>query len=148
MGNKSKKYINKKDNNGKKSINKKDNNRSRLRCRICNSFRHMKEQCKDKQEEDNRKNLNGDVLRCSSCDSVKHLLSKCPHSWENMAEFGEEGSSDDESVMTADEERKLIGGFGWNYAILDTGCNKSVAGMRWTEEYIRRLSSEDRKKVK
>merc|ERR1712059_87702 len=100
---------------------------------------HMKEQCKDKQEEDNRKNSNGEVLRCSSCELVKHLLSRCPHSWENMAEFAEEASSDD------DEERKLMGGFRWNYAILDTGCNKSVAGTRWTEEYIKRLSSNDKK---
>jgi len=112
--------------------------------------------------------LNGDVLRCSSCDSVKHLLLKCPHSWEIMANFGEE-SIDDESTlvtvgkleqseeesevdeavfMAADEECKLLGGFGWNYAILDTGCNKSVAGTRWTEEYIKALSNKDRQKVK
>ena len=53
---------------------------------------------------------------------------RCPHSWENMVEF-EEGSSNDELVG-----RKLIGGFGWNVTVLDTGCNKSIAGIRWTEE--------------
>ena len=72
----------------KKPINEKDDNGNRLRCRVCRSYRHMKEQCRDKQEEDNKKNSNGDVLRCSSCESVKHLLSRCPHSWENMVNFG------------------------------------------------------------
>ena len=145
----------------KKPINRKDVSGNRLRCRICKSFRHMERQCKDRQQADNRKNVSGEVLRCISCDSMKHLLSRCPHSWEMIAEesgvnkfngkleHSEEIIEMDETVlMVAGDGRDLLGGFGWNYAILDTGCNKSVAGMRWTEEYIRRLSSEDRKKVK
>ena len=35
----------------------------------------------------------------------------------------------------------------WNVAILDTGCNRSVAGRRWTEEYITVLG-EDKRKVR
>ena len=162
----------------KKPINKKDDDGNRLRCRECKSYRHMKEQCKDKSKEDNKKNTSGEVMRCSSCDSKKHLLPACPHSWENMANFGEEESSDDDTSLftigevdvvlrkhdheedesdedvdeavyiATKEEQKLLGGFGWNHAILDTGCNKSVAGMRWTEEYIQALSIKDRKEVR
>ena len=32
----------------KKTINRKDDKGIRLRCRECNSYRHMREECKDK----------------------------------------------------------------------------------------------------
>ena len=67
----------------------------------------MKEQCRDKLE-DNKKNSNGDVLWCSSCDSIKHLLLRCPHSWENMANSGEEESSDVESTLFTMGEAKIV----------------------------------------
>merc|ERR1712112_583396 len=41
----------------------------------------------------------------------------------------------------------MLGGFGWNYAIIDTGCNKSVAGNEWSEKYIAALGDKHRSKV-
>ena len=135
----------------KKPLNKKDDDGNRLRCKDCKSIRHMKEQCKDKSKEENRKNANGDVLRFISCESKKHLLPQCPHSWENMVNYVEDESSSgedtlftmglrrneevkkleegsdniDEAVYMAGHDKDdILGGFRWNYAILDTGCNK------------------------
>ena len=148
----------------KKPINKKDDDGNRLRCRECKSICHMKDQCKDKFKEENNKNREGEVLRCISCDSKRHLLPQCPHSWENMGNVVEDESSSDEDTlftmgpgrinideavyMASEDENDMLGGLGWNYAILDTGCNKSVVGNRWTEEYLAALSDADRKKVK
>ena len=33
-------------------------------------------------------------------------------------------------------------------AILDTGCNRSIAERRWTDEYISAMGEEDKRKVK
>ena len=33
----------------------------------------------------------------------------------------------------------LIGGFGWNFAIIDICCTRSVVGSRWTEGYFAAL---------
>ena len=125
----------------------------------------MKESCKDKQKEDNRAGNNGETLRCISCDSKKHLLPQCPHSWENMVNFVDSDSSSEDSLfsMASKEqesdviddavfysskgERNMLGGFGWNYAIIDTGCNKSVAGKEWSDEYLAALGDRDRNKV-
>ena len=38
-------------------------------------------------------------------------------------------------------------GFGWRFAIIDKGCNRSVTGRRWTEEYITDIGQKDRKKA-
>ena len=117
----------------------------------------MKESCKDKQKEDNRAGNNGETLRCISCDSKKHLLPQCPHSWENMVNFVDSDSSSEDSLfsMASKEQesdviddavfysskgvRNMLGGFGWNYAIIDTGCNKSVAGKEWSDENLAAL---------
>jgi hypothetical protein len=142
----------------KKPINKKDDDGNRLRCKECKSIRHMKDKCKDKLKEENKKNSSGEVMRCISCDSERHLLPECPHSWENMVNIAEgKSSSDEESLFTmgidetvymvSKEEDNILGGFGWNFAILDTGCNKSVAGRRWTEEYLAVLGEADKEKV-
>jgi hypothetical protein len=138
----------------KKSINKKDEDGNRLRCKVCKSIRHMKESCEDKNKEDNRAGNNGEILRCISCDSKKHLLPHCPHSWENMEIKVESDSSNDEDLLfsmatkrvaiddaiyySSKDEENILGDFGWNFAIIDTGCNRSVAG-RWTEEYLAAL---------
>ena len=120
-----------------------------------------KETCKDKQREDNREGNDGETLRCVSCDSQKHLLPHCPHSWENMVNFieSDNSSSEDslfsmagidtinEAVFYSSREKNMLGGFGWNFAILDTGCNKSVAGSEWTKEYLAALGDTDRSKV-
>ena len=149
----------------KKPLNKKDEDGNRLRCKICKSIRHMKETCRDKQKEDNRAGNTGEVLRCISCDSKKHLLPHCPHSWENMVNFVESDSSSEDSFFSmagreqgtdaiddavfysSKEERNMLGGFSWNYAIIDTGCNKSVAGKEWSKEYLAALGDKDRNKV-
>ena len=49
--------------------------------------------------------------------------------------------------MACHDKDDILGGFGWNYAILDTGCNKSVAGNMWMEEYLAVLRNKDRRKV-
>ena len=144
----------------KKPLNKKDDDGNRLRCKYCKSIRHMKEACKDKQKDDNKEGSQGEILRCISCDSKKHLLTQCPHSWENMVNFvGSESSSEDslfsmagtdgidEAVFYSSKEKNMLGGFGWNVAIIDTGCNKSVAGREWSKEYLDALGDEDRRKV-
>ena len=41
----------------------------------------------------------------------------------------------------------MLGGFGWSYTIIDTGCNKSVAGKEWSNEYLAALRYKDRNKV-
>merc|ERR1712112_337034 len=53
----------------------------------------------------------------------------------------------DEAVFYSGREESMLGGFGWNFAILDTGCNKSVAGSEWTKEYLAALGDIDRSKV-
>ena len=145
----------------KKPLNKKDEDGNRLRCKNCKSIRHMKEICKDKQKEDNKAGSNGEILRCISCDSKKHLLPQCPHSWENMVNFVESDSSGsedsffsmagtdaiDDAVFYSSKEKNMLGGFGWNVAIIDTGCNKSVAGREWSKEYLAALGDEDRSRV-
>ena len=83
------------------------------------------------------------LMSTISCDSKKHMLLNCPHSWENMVNFVESNSSNDEDSMFSEpsviddavfflskDEDNSLGGFGWNVAILDTGCNRSVAGRR------------------
>ena len=68
---------------------------------------------------------------------------------QQLEEEDESGPEVDETIyMAADGEQKMVGGFGWNHAILDTDCKKSVAGTRWTEEYIKALSRKDKKEVK
>merc|ERR1712112_600552 len=145
----------------KKPLNKEDEDGKRLRCKICNSIRHMKETCKDKQKEDNREGNDGEIRRCVSCESKKHLLPNCPHSWENMVNFVDSDSSSsedllfsmagtdmiDETVFYSSKERNMLGGFGWNVAIIDTGSNKSVAGREWTEEYLAALGDKDRSSI-
>ena len=59
----------------------------------------MKETCKDKNKEDNRAGNNEDTLGYISCDSKKHFLPRCPHSWENMVNITESGSSNEEDNM-------------------------------------------------
>ena len=44
-------------------------------------------------------------------------------------------------------KRRILGGFGWNYAIIDVGCNRSVAGKTWSEEFFAALRDKDQKKV-
>ena len=112
-----------------KPINKKDNDGNHLCCKVCKSIRHMKESCKDKNKEDNKASNNGEILRCISCDSKKHLLPHCPHSLKNMVSYVDSNSSNDK------------------YSLLSMATNRSVAGRRWTEEYLVALGEKDRKKV-
>ena len=35
----------------------------------------------------------------------------------------------DGAVFWTGEEHNLLDGFGWYYAIMDMGCNKSIAGL-------------------
>ena len=64
----------------KKPINNKDEDGNCLFCKICKGFRHMKETCQDKNN-DNRAGNIGDISRCILSYSKKHLLPNCPHSW-------------------------------------------------------------------
>ena len=64
----------------KKPINKKDDEGNRLRCRECESYKHVKRECEDKGKGENKKNSNGKAIRCSSCDLSKYLLTSCQHS--------------------------------------------------------------------
>ena len=131
----------------------------------------MRHQCRDNGKVLNKKNDTGEVMKCNSCKSIYHLLPQCQHSWENMVKIGVEGSSEedamfsiggitiqeeeqegddnkkevdavDDPIFITNNKHKMIGGFGWHHAIIDTEYNKSVAGDKWTEEYIRALSKE------
>ena len=53
-----------------KPINKKDEDGNCLCWKVCKSFRHMKQSCKDENKGANRAGNNGEILRCISCDSV------------------------------------------------------------------------------
>ena len=87
-----------------KAINRKNNEGTRLRCRECKSYRHMREECKDKGKEEIMKHPNGETMRCSSCDSIKHLLPACQHSWNYMVNFGE-GENSEEELLVGWRER-------------------------------------------
>ena len=70
-----------------------------------------------------------------------------------IQEEEQEGDNNEKEVDAVDDlifitiDDGMMGGFGWHHAIIDTGCNKSVAGDKWIEEYIGALSDEQMKKV-
>ena len=82
-----------------KPINNKYEDGNCLQCKVCKSIRHMKESFKDKNKEDNRAGNNGEILWCISCDSKKHLLPNCQHCWENMVNYVDSDSSNDEDSL-------------------------------------------------
>ena len=52
------------------------------------------------------------------------------------------------SVTNNDEKLDTLLKESYGYALLDSGCSKTVAGEEWINDYISKLSDKDREKVK
>lgn len=88
----------------------------------------------------------GQPLRCSCCDSFRHLLASCPDSWENLSK-----SSNVEKVGlytgNASNELLVLVSETSNHAVVDTACNKTVAGQIWIDLYLDSLDDNNRDQI-
>ena len=103
--------------------------------------------------------VNGKPLLCKSCGSYRHFVAECPDSWENMArnkqckEPNEIRLVDHQNIvlfmgLKKSDNTQLAFDQMLNYAVLDSGCSRTVCGEQWLNSYVESLDEMNQKKVK
>lgn len=103
----------------------------------------------------------GNVSLCNICGSKFHWASKCPDSYEaqGAAALPSKDEAAKEVLITLytgfnqnnldnDEVSNIFLGETLNFAIVDSGCSRTVCGETWLECYIDTLSNREKAEVK
>ena len=79
----------------------------------------------------NRTGPDGAPMTCHKCKSVYNFISQCDSKDETLLQVG--------IIHEEEKERKANEGSEWcgYLAILDSGCDTSIAGVKWIEDYTR-----------
>ena len=79
----------------------------------------------------NRTGPDGEPMTCHKCKSVYNFISQCDSKDETLLQVG--------IIHEEEKERKANEGSEWcgYLAILDSGCDTSIAGVKWIEDYTR-----------
>ena len=107
----------------------------------------------------NRMGNDGRIYKCYGCQSETHILRDCPDLKEfyehkekrknkNLAHLSFLSFVGCASVTNNDEKLNALLKESYGYALLDSGCSKTVAGEDWINDYISKLSDKDSEKVK